>query len=174
MPTVCELKIQAKEKGLIGYSRMKKSELEAALKEPVKKIKAKVKKSEAPEPKPKAKAKAKIKVESISSPKPSPQKSPETDRNKNSMKLESIEEKLANKKFDPTSIKKITTVDGLMKLTDDLNAITKESEDYAKKVNYVMNRITANSRRGFLRRRHKTIKANILKRARELGREGKK
>ncbi len=45
MPTVVELKKQAKEAGIIGYSRMKKSQLEAALKGPVKKVKATVKAS---------------------------------------------------------------------------------------------------------------------------------
>ena len=166
MPTVCELKIKAKAQGLVGYSRMRKSQLEAALRGPVKKIKATSKNPEAP--KPKAKAKATIKVASVIPPKPSPQKAPESDRNKNSMKLEFIEEKFANKKFDPTSIKQIKTMDELKKLVGDFNDISKETNAYNKKVGYKANPIKANSRRGFLFRRSKTIAANIRKRQREL------
>jgi len=58
MPTICELKIQLKEKGIIGISGKNKSELEAMLNKPPEKkmIKIKVKKTKAPvEPEPEPK-----------------------------------------------------------------------------------------------------------------------
>jgi len=108
MPTVCELKIQAKAKGITGFSQMRKSQLEAALKAPITKIKATVKK-------PKAKS---------SPPKSSPPKS-----SPKSAKIAELEKQLRLPIFNKSSIDAIKTPTQFKSVRDKWNKIAEGLED---------------------------------------------
>ncbi len=118
MPTVCELRIQAKAKGITGFSQMRKSQLEAALKAPITKIKATVKKPKAKSSPPKS-----------SPPKSSPPKSSPPKSSPKSAKIAELEKQLRLPIFNKSSIDAIKTPTQFKSVRDRWNKIAEGLED---------------------------------------------